>query len=159
MSRHNLLSRCCASFILLGIILTGCSEINIINTSTVNLRVLILVPDQAKGITRWLPPEDAIATFSSNGGYYSVTALHDEDVREYLRSYRDNIQRALFSRSGSLSPGMVAEMVKKLADIESALEVYALEGGYCSGYVADFETVNVTIGWDENLEAFTMNCG
>lgn len=159
MSRHNLLSRWSTCFILLGIILTGCSEINIINTSTVNMRVLILVPDQAKGITRWLPPEDAIATFSSNGGYYSVTVLHDEDVRKFMRGYRDNIQSALFSPSGSLSPGMVAEMVKKLAEIESALEVYALQGGYCSGYVADFESVNVTIGWDENLDVFTMNCG
>jgi hypothetical protein len=144
--------------ILLGLVLTGCSEVVVHNLSELQVRVLVRVPDEARGHTRVVRPADTEAFFSTTGGRYTVTTLPDEEYRQLLLDLQAEVGRRLFEERATLSAADVGRLVETLSSVDSQLDRMGEEGASCQGHVPDFESVAVILTWDIGTSKWVLSC-
>ncbi len=144
---------------LVGLALSGCSVVEVLNLSEVSVRVLVTMPDSSGGHTRLVGSGETAEMFSSHGGAYTVTTLPNEEYRQLVLDVRDQLSRRLFEERASLSAAEVAELVQRITPLEAAVAGLAGEQGSCGNTVPDFGAATVTVVWDEIDGRWSLSCG
>lgn len=138
--------------------LSGCVNVDVINVSEINARVLIGLPDAPGGYTRYIRAGQSTSTFSNHGGVVTIRTLPDEEYRRLLDNLRTEISRRLFEERESLSAEDVARLVRQLEDIDSQVEQLADDGTSCSVNAPDFSSVTAVLSWDTANGKWSLSC-
>lgn len=138
--------------------LAGCTTIDVLNVSDSNARVLIQMPDQPGGVTRFLRPGDSTSTFSNYGGTVTITVLPDEEYRQLLKDLQTEISRRLFEEAASLSAADVSRLTERLNEVDAQLEQMADEGASCSVRAPDFSSVTAVLSWSGSANNWELSC-
>jgi hypothetical protein len=151
-------SRFLLIFILFVVFLTSCTFVRIQNVTEAPITVLIVVPDSGGGYTKRIPAGGISETFSAHGGRYTVTMVPGEQYEAILKNLRDVITKRLFEERQTLTSEEVSNLVKNLNQIEKLIEDLSKPGAKCSGYVPDYETAVVIVGYISFEGVYDLSC-
>lgn len=147
------------AFLLLPLLLSGCTFVRVINLSDLNARVQVYTPDSGSGYTRLVRAAGSVDVFAGHGGGYRVVMLPDEEYRALLDDIRTQITERLFTEGASLSAEDVRNLVQRLEAVDQALADLQEVGGSCRGQVPDFETAIAIVNWNAEANNWSLECG
>ncbi len=144
--------------ILLSLIMSGCSFVRIQNVSNIDARVLVRVPDNSRGYTRFIRSGNIVDVFSGHGGRYTITLLPNEQYLELLNGVKQHISQRLFNERATLTGNEVARLVERLNEIGELITQQSSINVSCTGSLPDFDTVVVTIAFDSINNSWEFIC-
>jgi len=99
------------SFLLLALLVSGCSFVRIQNISAASVTVSVRVPDSGKAYIRNIRSGELVDVFSSHGGSYTITIIPSEAYKNTLENLKSTIENRLFQERQSLTAEEVAQLV------------------------------------------------
>lgn len=144
--------------LLCALFVGGCVAMEVQNVADVEVRVLIRTPDSGRGYTRLVESGEVAATFSTQGGSFTISTLPNEEYRQLVLDVREQLATRLYEERATLSASDVAEIVQRMTQLTENLELLVKEQASCSGSVTDFGSVTAIVAWNELDGKWTVNC-
>jgi hypothetical protein len=147
MSHPNRSKRALALLMLLiaALLVSSCSSFSIVNKSSQNVQVSLLIPpfESTKFIT--IPPGGEDFELGALGGFFDVEVISGTEVVDSLTDFKTMLTAAL--NQPNLDVADVVLLLDKLDSVTRQLEAAkaAQSENYCSGLVPDFGSVAGTI--------------
>jgi hypothetical protein len=142
---------------ILGLAALACSELTVVNNTDVAMRVVIKLPE-GKGVDTQVIQHGSSETYYSDiEGPYSVSAMLDEEAREFMIKLKTRIQEIL------TDPKKLSYTDEKLSTLNNSVIVIDKwlvnnQEVSCGGVLSEDKLTIATISFNEDTSKFVISC-
>jgi hypothetical protein len=142
----------------LGLVLVGCSSINVENLSTdQTARVTMYLPDRSGSTSFTLAPSQSGSELTVDSGLVVILVMPNEEYIKQLEEMKKYYQAVL--RVPTFSEADYKDATKKVKDFDDKIKAASLGGNSCYVRVADDADVVASVDWDESNLTWKITCG
>ena len=156
-SRHVRLGTRTLLFVLLGLVLVGCSSINVENTSKdQTARVTMYLPDRSGSTSFTLGPGQSGSELSTESGLVVILVMPNDEYIKQLEEMKKYYQAVL--KVPTFTEADYKEATNKVKEFDNKIKEASIGGSSCYVRVADDSDVAASIAWDEANLTWKITC-
>lgn len=144
--------------VLLSIFLSGCSFVEVFNSSEVGARVIVTVPGSSGGSSKFVQPQESADFFSSTSGVYTIQVLIDKSYTDLVVNLRNELSDRIWNQRETLTGNEIAHLIERINGLNKELNTLANLGASCQGNLPEDETVVVVLSWDKESWNWILSC-
>ncbi len=141
----------------LGLVLVGCSSINVENTSKDQVaRVSIYLPDRYGSSSFTLGPGQSTSELSTEAGLVVILVLPNEEYVKQLEELKKYYQAIL--KVPTFTEADYKDAAKKVKEFDEKITSASLGGNSCYIRVSENDDVVASVAWDEPNLKWKITC-
>lgn len=145
------------TFLLLGLVLVGCSSIGVENNSKdQTARVTMYLPDRTGSTSFTLGPGQAGSELTTESGLVVILAMPNKEYIKQLEELKKYYEAVL--KVPTFEEKDYREATKKVSEFNEKIKQASLGGGSCYIRVAEDVDVAASLTWDEANLTWKIAC-